>query len=262
MSGWDLGFAGASIVIAWVLSIYAKKGVLAVLSRMQGITVGASILTARIVRYTVLLVGIGVAFAFLGASTQPLIAIALIVGAVVVLALRGISNNFAAGLVLQTRRPIKVGDEIEVAEYVGTVRELNGRSVVITTRDGRTIHVPNAQMLDSPLVNHSELGHRRSDIEVRVQAAQEQSDELTVIVTGATHAVAGVNKTKAVTVLLRTVEPNRLVLLVRFWHPPQAAPAILSPVVRAIALALTDAGHPAAVTSVIPAPPLTPPSTL
>ncbi|MDN5852833.1 MAG: mechanosensitive ion channel family protein, partial [Actinomycetia bacterium] len=191
------------------MSIFAKRGVLAVLHRMQGISEGAAVLTARIVRYAILLVGVVVAFAFLGASIQPLIAIALIVVAVVVLALRGISNNFAAGLVLQTRHPIKVGDEIEIDDLIGAVKELNGRSVVITTRDGRTVHVPNAQLLESPLVNHSEFGHRRSDIEVRIKTDRERLDELIAIVTTTVHSVHGVHA-EPVAVLVQTIEPERL----------------------------------------------------
>nr|WP_246306834.1 mechanosensitive ion channel domain-containing protein [Herbiconiux flava] len=226
---------------------------------MQGIGEGAAILTARIVRYAILLVGIGVAFAFLGASVQPLIAVALIVGAVVVLALRGISANFAAGLVLQTRHPIKVGDEIEVGGYVGAVRELNGRSVVIVTRDGRNVHIPNSQVLESPLVNHSELGLRRSDVEVRVQAGAEGAEPVRSLIAEAVASVEGVDKARAGTVLLQSSEPDRVVLLVRFWHHPLAAPAICSPVVQAIADALHGAGHPAVVTSALPAVALTPP---
>ncbi|WP_162238694.1 mechanosensitive ion channel family protein [Microbacterium sp. Leaf161] len=210
----------------------------------------------------ILLAGVGVAFAFLGASVQPLIAIGLIVAAVVVLALRGISANFAAGVVLQTRHPIKVGDEIEVDDYVGTVRELNGRSVVIITRDGRTVHVPNATLLENLLVNHSELGQRRSDILVRSRAGASQLDEITELVTSSTAAVVGIRSAPPVTVLVQSAEPERLTLLVRFWHDPVAAPAISSPVVRAIADALAAAGVDAVVTSDIPAPPLVPPSEL
>lgn len=215
---------------------------------------------ARLVRYAILLVGVGVAFAFLGASIQPLIAVAIIVGAVIVLALRGVSNNFAAGVVLQTRHPIKVGDEIDVADFVGTVKELNGRSVVIVTRDGRTVHVPNAQVLESPLVNHSELGHRRSEIQVRVSAGIDRIVELTDLVTTAAHAVDGVHKREPVIVLVQTVDADRLTLLVRFWHHPLSAPTIVSPVITAIASTLRAADMPSTVTSEIPTPPLTPPA--
>ena len=83
---------------------------------------------------------------------------------VLVLALRGIADNFAASVVLQARHPIALGDEIESGDFVGVVTELNGRSVVIRTVDGRTVHVPNGEILQERLVNNSTHGARRSEI--------------------------------------------------------------------------------------------------
>ena len=260
VSGWDVALAGASILIAWIISLFAKKAILAVLRKTQGISEGAALLTARIARYAIILVGVGVAFAFLGASVQPLLAVAIIVGAIVVLALRGISNNFAAGVVLQTRHPIKVGDEIDVTGYIGTVKELNGRSVVIVTRDGRTVHVPNSQVLESPMVNHSALGHRRSDIQVRAAAEGSRVEELTALISDAAHAVDGVHRREPVAVIVQTVEADRLTLLVRFWHHPLTTATIVSPVVTAVAGALDAAGVRSTVTSDLPLAPLTPPA--
>ena len=262
ISGWDLGMAAAVLIAAWIASIFAKKGMIALLGRLQGFSAGAAHLAARVVRYAVILVGVGIAFGFLGASVQPLLAVALVVAAVVFLALRGISANFAAGVVLQTRHPVNVGDEIEVDPYVGTVKELNGRSVVITTRDGRTVHVPNSQLLDHPLVNHSALGHRRSEISIRCHATLADLDTVTETVTAAIGAVDGVHRDPAVGVLVIAVEPERLSLVVRFWHDPLGGPAVTSEVVRAAAGALADTNRPAVVTSESAVPALIPPPVL
>ena len=66
------------------------------------------------------------------------ITVAIVFGVILALALRGIADNFAAGIVLQTRRPIHIGDEVESLGYVGNVLEMDGRAVVIETFDGRT----------------------------------------------------------------------------------------------------------------------------
>lgn len=261
-SGVDFALAAASILFAWILSIFARRGVLAVLRRLNGITEGAAILTARIVRYTIILLGVGVAFAFLGASIQPLVAIALIVVAVVFLALRGVSNNFAAGIILQTRHPLKVGDEIQSGDYVGTVKELNGRSVVLLTRDGRTVHVPNSDLLESALVNHSTLGRRRSDIFLRCRAGLDRIDEISSIAVDAAHSVEGVRRRESVQTLVTLVDAERVFMTVRFWHHPLAAPAITSPVIQAISAALAGAGIESVVTTAEHEPPLVPPSAL
>ena len=143
-------------------------------------------LAVRLSGYFVIFIGVGVALAFLGAEIQPLLAAAIIGGVVVVLALRGIADNFAAGIVLQTRHPIRVDDEIESGSHSGVVTELNGWAVVIRTFDGRTVHLPNAELLDSPMVNRTVYGARRSDVEVRVESDDPEAARRTILDTVAT----------------------------------------------------------------------------
>jgi len=69
-------------------------------------------------KYFVLVLGIGIAISILGAPIQPVLAAAIIVAVVIVLALRGVADNFAAGVVLQSRKPIRVGD------FVASLRAL------------------------------------------------------------------------------------------------------------------------------------------
>ena len=112
ITGWDLLIAVLVGIVGWVASIFVKRGVIAVLARTPGVSPAVGLLIARIAKYVVILLGIGIGLSFLGASVQPLIAIAIIVGVILVIALRGVANNFAAGVVLQSRHPIKPGDEI------------------------------------------------------------------------------------------------------------------------------------------------------
>lgn len=78
----------------------------------------------------VIFLGVGIALSLLGAPIQPLIAAAIVIAVVLGLALRGIAENFAAGILLQTRRPIHVGDEIESLGHSGNVVEMNSRAGV------------------------------------------------------------------------------------------------------------------------------------
>ncbi|HYJ24876.1 MAG TPA: mechanosensitive ion channel domain-containing protein [Acidimicrobiia bacterium] len=103
---------------------------------------------------------------------QPLLTAVIVIGVILALALRGIAENFAAGIVLQTRRPIEVGDEVDSLDYVGDVIEMNGRAVIIETFDGRRVHLPNSEVLSNPLVKHTDRGARRSDVEVRSRSRE------------------------------------------------------------------------------------------
>src|SRR3954468_21203729 len=167
ISGWDLALAGVTLVATWIFGRLARRATLTVLARLEGVSEDLRQLAARLAKYAVWLLGLGIGLTFLGAPIQPLLAAAVILAVVAVLALRGIADNFAAGVVIQTRRPVQLGDEIEVLGHAGVVVEMNGRSVVIETADGRTVHIPNAKVLDNPLVNASAHALRRSDVEVR-----------------------------------------------------------------------------------------------
>ncbi|WP_366518579.1 mechanosensitive ion channel domain-containing protein [Herbiconiux sp.] len=70
---------------------------------------------------------------------------------VVFLALRGVSANFTAGIILQTRHPINVGDDIEFDEFHGVVQELNGRSVVLTVEGVEAVVLDAVDSIDAVL---------------------------------------------------------------------------------------------------------------
>jgi len=266
ISGWDVLFAALALVIGWFVSLLARKGALVLLRRLRGLTEELVLLVARLVKYAVLLLFIGIALGFLGAQIQPLLAAAIIVGVVLVLALRGIAGNFAAGVVIQTRRPIKVGDEVEVAGHTGTVAELNGRSVVLHSVDGLTVHVPNEQVLAEPLVNHSALGARRSEVELRARLGTDDAAALSALVLATAAEVEGVHKREPAHVFTTSLSPQRITLRLRYWHHPLHGPTITSAVVDALGAAVS--GGPLrsggirdfTVQSQLPATPLTPPN--
>ncbi|GAA1794834.1 mechanosensitive ion channel family protein [Agromyces lapidis] len=260
INGWSIAGIVITLLASWLLATLARKGVRAALARLPNLTVGVQRLAERIAVYSIWLLGIGISLSFLGASVQPVLAIALIVAVVLVLVLRGVADNFAASVVLQTRHPIALGDEIESGDFVGVVTELNGRAVVIRTVDGRTVHVPNGQVLQERLVNNSAHGARRSEIEVRVAAGSDGagSDEVRALVVEATNGAEGVHRRESVQLRPIALAPDRSVYRVRFWHHPLHGIAVTDAVVDAVSAALAAHGIAAVVTSDVPSAPLTP----
>lgn len=262
VSGWDLLWAVLCAVAGWVASIFVRRGVLAVLRRTPNVSEGVAVFVARVAKYLVILLGVGIGLGFLGIGLQPLLAIVLIVGVVLVLALRGIADNFAAGVVLQTRHPVRLGDEIELDGETGTVVELNGRSVVIHTLDGRTVHIPNSTVLSQPIDNHSSRGARRSEVQVRTVRDGVDLTELTERLAHAAASVDGVHAREPARTLVAAVSSDRVTIRVQFWHHPLKGVAVTSDVVVALARALDDAGVKGVVTSIPGDPPLVPPEPL
>jgi len=256
-TAWDAVLALAIVVAAWLLSRLARRATARLIARVDGVSDDLRNLGARVAGYTVLFIGVGVGLSILGAQIQPVLVVAILFGVVIVLALRGIADNFAAGIVIQTRRPLHLGDEIDALGFVGVVRELNSRAVVIRTLDGRTAHLPNHQLLDGPIVNHTTAAVRRSEVEVRVAVAGDETS-LAELLSEAVATVPGVLDDPGPGVVVTAAEPERTTATVRFWHSPTVGVTVTSSVVVVLAQRLRAAGHTATVLAPPPAAPLTP----
>ncbi|MGF6823590.1 small conductance mechanosensitive channel [Microbacterium sp. ZKA21] len=267
ISVWNVVFAVLAVIGGWIASHFARKGVLTLGRKAPGISDTMVDVAARLVQYVLIFLGIGIALGFLGASIQPVLAVTIIAAVVIFLVLRGVADNFAAGVLVQSRQPVKLGEEILFegpdGPVSGIVKELNGRSVIVTTADGRTAHIPNLQLLSNILVNDSRHGARRSEVQVRI--ARSDGRELGAVVdllTDAAALVEGVHARESVRALVREISDERWVMRLQFWHHPLHGAVVTSGVVTAVAAALTEAGIPGVVTDA-PAPtPLAPPGTL
>jgi small conductance mechanosensitive channel len=253
---WNAVLAVIVAILGWILSRVTRKTVGKVMTRLQGISDELRDLTARAAGYVVLFIGVGTALAILGLPIQPLLTAVLVIVVILALALRGIAENFAAGIVLQTRRPIEVGDEVDSLDYVGNVVEMNGRAVVIETFDGRRAHLPNSEVLNNPLVNHSVKGARRSEVEVRIRSRDFEDTQQRLVDT--LGSVAGVFPEPAPAVYLTSIDPVRITALVQFWHDPDDGLTVRGDVIRALAGGGQERTEMATIVTPQPAPPPAP----
>ena len=68
--------------------------------------------------------------------------------------LQSIASNFLSGVIILLDRSISIGDYVELSDGVaGTVREMNMRSTVLETFDGKDIVVPNDKFITDNVVN-------------------------------------------------------------------------------------------------------------
>ena len=93
----------------------------------------------------------------LGAMGINLTALAVFGGALGVglgFGLQQIAANFISGLIILIDRSITIGDHVEFDDgRAGAIRELNMRSAILETFDGKDIMVPNEQFITSSFVN-------------------------------------------------------------------------------------------------------------
>ncbi|MEQ6165814.1 mechanosensitive ion channel [Ekhidna sp. MALMAid0563] len=101
-------------------------------------------------------------------TVSSLLAGAGIIGLALGFAFQDISANFMSGVLIAIRKPIQVGDIIEVEDYMGTVEEINLRVTIIRTFQGLHVIIPNKEIFQNPLTNYTKTHERRIDLEVGV----------------------------------------------------------------------------------------------
>lgn len=123
----------------------------------------------RLTEYTLHLVGIIVAFQFVGINLSGLAVIFGLLSVGIGFGLQNVTGNFVAGLVLLFERPIRIGDRVTVGDVEGDVEEISMRATKVRTLNNISIIVPNSQFTSSNIVNWSYGDPRiRLDIDVGV----------------------------------------------------------------------------------------------
>jgi len=162
---WTPKIAGGLAVLAfgWILANWAKTITARALSRSK--------VDPILVPFVAGLVHLGLAamvalaaVTTLGVSTTSFVAVLGAAGLAIALAFQGTFSNFAAGVMLLTFRPFKVGDFVEVGGNAGSVKEVGIFSCMLATPDNVQVRVPNSGIFGQTIKNYSANDTRRIDL--------------------------------------------------------------------------------------------------
>lgn len=130
----------------------------------------ASIVFGRLARWLTILVGFLAASAIIFPQVTPSQLLSLLgVGSVAIgFAFRDILQNFLAGILLLLTEPFKIGDQIVVNDYEGTVEQIETRATLIRTYDGRRVVIPNADLFTDSVIVNTAFDLRRSQYDVGI----------------------------------------------------------------------------------------------
>jgi small conductance mechanosensitive channel len=125
----------------------------------------------RLAGWATTLLGLLVGLSIVAPSFQAsdLIKILGIGGVAIGFAFQNILQNFLAGLLLLWTEPFRVGDEIKLDAYEGTVEEIQTRATIIKTYDERRVVIPNADLFTHSVIVNTALGSRRWQYDVTIQ---------------------------------------------------------------------------------------------
>jgi small conductance mechanosensitive channel len=166
----NLVVAGLILVAAIFLSRWASEGVRRSFGKLRAARRDRTLVDffAQVARSVVLIVGLIAVLQRLGVQTASIIAVLGAASLAIGLAIRGTLSDLAAGVMLLILRPYRVGDQLEVDDLVGRVRELNLFNTEMITPDGRKVVMPNSKALEDIVINRNGYGSRRADITVDI----------------------------------------------------------------------------------------------
>ncbi len=91
-----------------------------------------------------------------------------LLGLVLGIAFRDITENFLASIFLSVQNPFRSGDLVEISGIQGFVEALNTRVTVLMTLEGNHVQIPNATVYKSNIYNYTSNPNRRADFAIGI----------------------------------------------------------------------------------------------
>lgn len=164
----DVVAAVVILAVGWWIAGWASRWVATRAERNERIDRTLASVFARIVHVAIVAFTVLAVLAQFGVQTTSFIAVLGAAGLAVGLALQGALSHFAAGILLVTLRPFKLGDAVEAGGITGTVEEIGLVATRLRTFDGVVVHQPNANVWSTEIKNYSQAEARRLDLVVGI----------------------------------------------------------------------------------------------
>lgn len=154
----------AGVILARLLSNWADRA----LTGNTRIEPTVAKFLSNIIKYALWVVVAITVLTQFGVQTTSIIAalggLALAVG----LALQGTLSNVAAGVMILIQRPFRVGEHISAGTVAGTVQAIGLFTTELLQLDGLYVMVPNNELWNKAVVNHSRMPTRRFELLVTI----------------------------------------------------------------------------------------------
>jgi len=83
-------------------------------------------------------------------------------------AFRDILQNFLAGILLLLSEPFRIGDQIVINDFEGTVEDIQTRATFLRTYDGRRIVIPNSNLFTNSVTVNTAHDKRRLQYDIGI----------------------------------------------------------------------------------------------
>jgi small conductance mechanosensitive channel len=168
------------ITIFWALSLAGAKLTRSSLKKRE-MNILLQNIVSKSVAVMVFLLGLYIIFHVAGLTGVALTVLGGtgLLGIILGIAFRDITENFLASIFLSIQNPFHAGDLVEIAGTTGFIQRLTIRATLIMTLDGNHIQIPNSTVYKSSILNYTSNPKQRTTFTIgigyenRITIAQE-----------------------------------------------------------------------------------------
>jgi small conductance mechanosensitive channel len=159
-------------------------------------------------------------------------------------AFKDIFQNMLSGLFILLAEPFRIGDQIVMGAFEGTVEDIQIRATILRTYDGRRIIIPNADIYTTPVTVNTAFKRRRCQVDFGIG----MSDDVAMAKTQVLKALEScdtVTSDSTPTIVAIGFSDYALLLRLRWWIEDSAQVDMIAStdqVLIALKYALADAG--------------------
>ncbi|GAB4511816.1 MAG: hypothetical protein Tsb0026_15250 [Sulfuricaulis sp.] len=166
-----------SIAALLLLALWLANAIRGRVVHSRALDDSMKIALSKLIKFVLLTLAVLAAMVAAGIDITAFAVFGGALGVGIGLGLQRVVSNFVSGFILAFEGSIRPGDVISFGNTFGTVRALHTRHIVIRTRDGMDILVPNENLMTSDITNWSYEGDRRIRLRLPVQISYEDDPE-------------------------------------------------------------------------------------
>ena len=149
-------------------------------------------------------------------AVASMLAGAGLVGLAIGFAFQDLIINFISGVIIAFKQPFNQGDLISTKGYVGMIKKMNFRAIMMETSDGKWVVIPNRVVLEDAIINYTYTGRRRVDLRVGV-SYEEDLDFVQRLTLKTVKKLKWVNSKRPVEFYYEAFGDSSINFVVRFW---------------------------------------------
>jgi len=219
------------LIVGWTAARLIYGGIVRVCERSTRVDRTITIFLANGARYSVLVFTFVAVLTSFGIATTSFVAVLGALGIAIGLALQGTLSNLAAGIMLVLFRPFHIGDRIEAAGIIGTIREVNLFYSELDTDNNVRVVVPNGSLWGAVV----KVPSRNDDERVDLKFTRPIADDIGMTIDAVRSIVEHDKRITSVAQIgVDSVGEGNFTLIARLWVPHNDATQVLFDLNRAI----------------------------